>query len=141
MLRRPPRATRTDTLCPCPTLCRAGHASDAGDAWRHRSRSGGLVLSVVMRFARTGRPAVISVSLLALFLPLGAASAQEVDRGTSALDLPRPGYEPRRMRFGTTTIAPELRVQSVYESTVVATPANEDDEDRTSAVGGKSGSV
>src|SRR3546814_14645712 len=80
-----------------------------------------------MRFARTGRPAGISVSLLALFLPLGAASAQEVDRGTSALDLPRPGYEPRRKRFGTTTIAPELRVQSVYESNVFATPANEDE--------------
>ncbi|API58410.1 hypothetical protein BSL82_03085 [Tardibacter chloracetimidivorans] len=83
---------------------------------------------MVMRFSRTGRPAVISVSLLALFLPLGAASAQEVDRGTSALDLPRPGYEPRRMRFGTTTIAPELRVQSVYESNVFATSANEDDD-------------
>src|SRR3546814_20852556 len=80
-----------------------------------------------MRFARTGRPAVISVSLLALFLPLGAASAQEVDRGTSALDLPRPGYEPRRMRFGPTTSAPELRVQSVSESNVFATSENADD--------------
>src|SRR3546814_13536666 len=90
MTLRPPRSTSTDTLLPYTTLYRAGrqdqqgsgHAADAGDAWRHRIRSGGLVLSVVMRFARTGRPAVISVSLLALFLPLGAASAQEVDRGT-----------------------------------------------------------
>src|SRR3546814_13993582 len=32
------------------------------------------------------------------------------------------------MRFGTTTIAPELRVQSVYESNVFATSANEDDD-------------
>src|SRR3546814_10137321 len=32
------------------------------------------------------------------------------------------------MRCGTTTIAPELRVQSVYESNVFATSANEDDD-------------
>jgi hypothetical protein len=52
------------------------------------------------------------------------AEAQQVDRGTSALDLPRPGYEPRNLRFGTTVIAPEVRVKGLYDSNVFATSTN-----------------
>ncbi len=72
--------------------------------------------------------AILSFSLLALPLcPVGVA-AQEVERGTSALDLPRPGYEARNLHFGSTVIAPEVTMQGLYDSNVFATSTNANDD-------------
>lgn len=56
------------------------------------------------------------------------ALAQEVERGTSALDLPRLGYEARGWRSGGHTIHPQLLVEGNYNSNVYATSTNADDD-------------
>ena len=64
----------------------------------------------------------------ALMLMPVQAMAQQVDRGTSALDLPRPGYEPRKLHFGSSVVSPEMRVEGLYDSNVFATSTNEADD-------------
>lgn len=71
--------------------------------------------------------ALIGLSIIGL----GAAPmamAQEVDRGTSITNLPRPGYEPRNLRFGSTIVAPQLTLQGLYDSNVFATSSNAADD-------------
>src|SRR3546814_14678176 len=82
MLRRPPRSTRTDTLCPYTTLFRshaeqAGGNGDEGADRRHHA-------------AEADEPALIFVEEMvgALhFLPVdGEVAAELVDEGMEALD-------------------------------------------------------
>src|SRR3546814_12689768 len=49
MMRRPPRSTRTDTLCPYAALFRSGSELDRSQAWSNRRETGitaGLALGV-----------------------------------------------------------------------------------------------
>ena len=65
----------------------------------------------------------ILTSALLLAVP-GAALGQSADtsNASSALssNLPRPGYEPRTLRFGTTTLAVEVGLETRYDSNVFA---------------------
>lgn len=44
------------------------------------------------------------------------------------MELPRPGYEPRRLRFGRLVVSPELVATARYDSNVFATPTDEQDD-------------
>ena len=71
--------------------------------------------------AASGASALFALGLLA-----ADARAQEVPRGWSAYDLPRVGYEPRRIEIGRFVLEPEVVVNESYNSNVFAT--NEDPE-------------
>lgn len=64
------------------------------------------------------------LGLLALGLP-APASAQSVEedsqRAQSVLDLERPGYEPRGLKWGKVIISPQLDVSATYNSNIYAT--------------------
>src|SRR3546814_383811 len=66
MIRRPPRSTRTDTLVPYTTLCRAAHraARDAIGAAHHhrRQRHGGAINGVHRLHAIADRPRPLSLA-------------------------------------------------------------------------------
>lgn len=70
--------------------------------------------------------AILTISFASVLGGATAAHGQVVDRTTSVLDLPRRGYEPRNLRWGSNVIAPELRVEGLFDSNVFATSANED---------------
>jgi hypothetical protein len=46
----------------------------------------------------------------------------------SVRDLPRPGYEPRQIRLGSTVLSPEIVAGGEYDSNVYATSRNADDD-------------
>jgi hypothetical protein len=71
-----------------------------------------------------------SALTLAALLPLnaGPAHAQEPRRGASPLNLPRPGYEPRLIHVGASTIALETQLGARYDSNVYAAHINERDD-------------
>jgi hypothetical protein len=58
----------------------------------------------------------------------GQVIAQEASRNRGVLDLPRKGYEPRRLHFGSTVISPELRLEGVYDSNIFALPDSAEDD-------------
>lgn len=76
----------------------------------------------------TGYVALAAVSVAMLPVCPEWAHAQRVDRGTSALDLPRPGYEPRNIHFGNNVMAPELRIEGLYDSNIFALSDNPADD-------------
>jgi hypothetical protein len=75
------------------------------------------------------RTAGIALFGLAL-LPLKShgALAQSDTRNESIRDLPRPGYEPKQIRLGSTVVSPEVIAGGEYDSNVYATSRNADDD-------------
>ncbi|WP_343517630.1 outer membrane beta-barrel protein [Sphingomonas sp.] len=57
--------------------------------------------------------------------PLGA---QEVRRGASPLDLPRPGYERRPIRLGPAQMRIDVEIASIYDTNVYSTSQDEIDD-------------
>ena len=55
-------------------------------------------------------------------------AAQEVRRGTSPLDLPRPGLEPRVRRVGPAELRLQVDTSALYDTNVYATSRNGDDD-------------
>lgn len=58
----------------------------------------------------------------------GSANAQEPRRGASPLNLPRPGYEPRLLHFGSSTVALEAQLGALYDDNVYAAETAERDD-------------
>lgn len=56
------------------------------------------------------------------------AAAQDIRQGASVLNLPRPGYEPRRLRFGRIVVSPEFLASVAYDSNVFAAPTDVQDD-------------
>lgn len=69
-------------------------------------------------------------ALLIVLLPLpgGSAIAQRELRDQSVENLPRPGYEPKRIRLGQTVIAPEVLVGAQYDDNILAAETNKVDD-------------
>lgn len=86
-----------------------------------RSRRGGFARQ------RQGHAAALAIAMC-LLSETGAAHAQQVRRGASALDLPRKGYEPRNLRIGSTVVALEARSSFTYDSNIFAASRNEVDD-------------
>ncbi len=59
--------------------------------------------------------------MLACTLATSPAATQEIERGVSALDLPRPGFETGRWRIGNILLAPQIVAEGHYDSNVFAT--------------------
>lgn len=81
-----------------------------------------------MRSALVRGSAIALLSYVQLTSSYGGAWAQEVRRGTSALNLPRKGYEAKRLHYGRFVISPELAIEEMYDSNVFATSTNEEDD-------------
>lgn len=62
--------------------------------------------------------------LLPALLGAAGAHAQADDTDPTIVDLPRPGYEPRRIRVGTAILSPSLSVLARYDDNVFATPGD-----------------
>lgn len=56
------------------------------------------------------------------------AAAQDIREGASVLNLPRPGYEPRRLRLGRIVVSPEVLGSALYDSNIFAAPTDEQDD-------------
>ena len=80
-----------------------------------RRRAGERVVSI--------GAAVLSFGLVGL----SPAAAQSSD-ALSVANLPRPGYEPRRIHIGAFTLDPSLAAGSVYETNIFARPDDEEDD-------------
>ncbi|MCW4463438.1 outer membrane beta-barrel protein [Sphingomonas sp. BT-65] len=78
---------------------------------------------------RRSVPACRALPLIAVALagtaPLGA---QEVRRGASPLDLPRPGYERRPIRVGPAEMRIDVEIASIYDTNVYSTSQDEIDD-------------
>lgn len=71
---------------------------------------------------RPGRMHFRALPLIAILLAaVPVADAQQVRRGASPLDLPRPGYERRTTRVGPAEIRIDVEVTALYDSNVYAT--------------------
>ncbi|MEL7491275.1 MAG: outer membrane beta-barrel protein [Pseudomonadota bacterium] len=56
------------------------------------------------------------------------ALAQPSEDILSVMDLPRPGYEPRTLRFGNSVIAPRLDLSAIANSNIFGRPDNEEED-------------
>lgn len=73
--------------------------------------------------------AILAASIIAVSVTSAVPlRAQEATRDRSIDNLPRPGYEPRRIRLGATVIEPELEADATYDDNIYATSADEDDD-------------
>lgn len=61
----------------------------------------------------------LALGLLCLAAP--ALEAQSDDRDPSIANLPRPGYEPRTLRYGNVVIEPSIEAETTYDSNILAT--------------------
>lgn len=78
------------------------------------------------------RPAlgkILTATSLATMAALATpVQAQDATRDRSIDNLPRPGYEPRRILLGATVIEPEIDIDATYDDNIYATSSNADDD-------------
>lgn len=76
------------------------------------------------------RKSLAAGALFSIVLPLagGSALAQRATSDQSIVNLPRPGYEPKRIRLGQTVISPQLVAGVQYDDNVFADSTNKIDD-------------
>lgn len=80
------------------------------------------------RFAPATRSCLTLPLIAAVMAGTSPLVAQDVRRGASPLDLPRPGYERRPIRVGPAEVRIDVEIASIYDTNVYSTSQDEIDD-------------